>query len=118
MFVIFISEIENTQNSFLFSPPFGPFCSVKYLSQFLGKSYRFKDSAYYTCLESRHPEVTKNIYYVFSNRRSQTPIFIGFSSWTIPPTYSSTDIWTPQIHVSDWLIICCWRKFDTLLKKK
>ena len=23
------------------------------------------------------------------------------------PTYSSTDIWKPPIHVSDWLICCC-----------
>ena len=25
LFVIFISEFENTQNSFLYGPPFGPF---------------------------------------------------------------------------------------------
>ena len=32
LFVIFISEFENTQNSFLYGPPFGPFSSVKYLN--------------------------------------------------------------------------------------
>ena len=32
LFVIFISEFENTQNSFLCRPPFGSFWSVKYLN--------------------------------------------------------------------------------------
>ena len=34
-------------------------------------------------LEIRHPEVTKNLYYVLSSRRSQISIFLGSSSWTI-----------------------------------
>ena len=32
LFVTFISEFENTQNSFSFGPPYGPFWSVKYLN--------------------------------------------------------------------------------------
>ena len=32
LFLIFISEFENAQNSFSCSPPFGPFWSVKYLN--------------------------------------------------------------------------------------
>ena len=32
LFVIFISEFENTQNSFSCGAPFGPFWSVKYLN--------------------------------------------------------------------------------------
>ena len=38
-------------------------------------------TAHHTFLESRHPEVTKNLYYVLSTRRGQTPIVLGFSSW-------------------------------------
>ena len=40
-------------------------------------------TAHHTFLEGRHPEVTKNLYYVLSIRRSQIPIFLGTSSWTI-----------------------------------
>ena len=32
-------------------------------------------------LESRHPEVVKNLYYVLSSRWSQIAIFLGSSSW-------------------------------------
>ena len=32
LFVVLISEFENTQNSFSCGPPFGPFWSVKYLN--------------------------------------------------------------------------------------
>ena len=39
-------------------------------------------AAHHEFLESRHPEVTKNLYYVFSTCRSQIPIFLGPSSWT------------------------------------
>ena len=35
-----------------------------------------------TFLESRHPGLTKNLYYVLSNYRSQIPISLGSSSWT------------------------------------
>ena len=40
-------------------------------------------TAHQTFLETRHPEVTKNLYYVLSTRRRQIPIFLGSSSWTI-----------------------------------
>ena len=40
-------------------------------------------TAHHTFLESRHPEVIKNLYYVLSTCRSQIPIFLGSSSWTI-----------------------------------
>ena len=40
-------------------------------------------TAHYTFLEARVPEVTKNLFYVLPIRRSQIPIFLGSSSWTI-----------------------------------
>ena len=40
-------------------------------------------TAHHSFLESKHPEVTKNLYYVLSTRQSQIPIFLGSSSWTI-----------------------------------
>ena len=82
LFVIFIPKFENTQNSFLCDPPFAPFWSVN-TSIF---SHKLPiQTAHHTFLESRHPEVTKNLYYVLSTRRSQIPIFLGSSSWTIDP---------------------------------
>ena len=52
-------------------------------------------TAHHIFLESRHLEVTKNLYYVLSSRRSQIPIFLGSTSWTknfIPKTRHS--LWT------------------------
>ena len=49
-------------------------------------------TAHHIFLESRHLEVTKNLYYVLSSRRSQIPIFLGSTSWTknfIPKTRHS-----------------------------
>ena len=40
-------------------------------------------TAHHTFLESRHPKVTKNLYYILSTRRSQISIFLGSSSWAI-----------------------------------
>ena len=40
-------------------------------------------TAHHTFLESRHPEVTNNLYYVFYSSQSQIPIFLESSSWTI-----------------------------------
>ena len=40
-------------------------------------------TAHHTFLESRHPDVTNNLYYVFYSSQSQIPIFLGSSSWTI-----------------------------------
>ena len=49
---------------------------------FLGKSYQFRQLL--TLFpEGRHPEVTKNLYFVLSTRRSQIPIVLDSSSWTI-----------------------------------
>ena len=39
-------------------------------------------TVHHTFLESRHPKVTKNPYYVLSTCWSQVPIFVGFNSWT------------------------------------
>ena len=44
----------------MWSPPFGPFWSVKYVV--FGKNLPIR-TARHTFLESRHPEVTKNQYY-------------------------------------------------------
>ena len=49
-------------------PPFGPFWSVKYLN--LGKKLLIW-TAHHTFLESRHPEFTKNSYYVLSSQEIQ-----------------------------------------------
>ena len=58
LFLTFISEFENTQNSFPCGPPFGLFCSVKYIFDQKLQIW----TAHHTFLESRHPEVTKNLY--------------------------------------------------------
>ena len=72
--VIFISEFENTQNSFWCGPPFGPLWSVKY--SIFGQKLLIP-TAHHTFLQSKHTDVTKNLYYVLSTHRSQIPIFLG-----------------------------------------
>ena len=59
----FIFVFENSQNSMSCGHPFGPFWSVKYLN--FGQKLPIQ-TARYTFLESRHPEVTKNPYYDLS----------------------------------------------------
>ena len=66
--VICIFIFQNGQNSFSCGHPFGPFWSVKYLK--LGQKLLIW-TAYHTFLENRHPEVTKNPYYVLSPKGSQ-----------------------------------------------
>ena len=39
--------------------------------------------SHHTFLESAHLGVTKNLYYALSTSRSQIPIFLGSSSWTL-----------------------------------
>ena len=72
LFVSFIFVFGNNQNSISGGRPFGPFWSVKCLS-FERKLPIW--TTHHTFLESTHPEVTKNLYYVLSPRRSQIPIF-------------------------------------------
>ena len=48
--------------------PFGPFWSVKHLNFWQKLPIR---TAHHTFLESRHPEVTKNLYYVLSPKMSK-----------------------------------------------
>ena len=60
-------------------PTFGPFWSIKYLN--LGQKLPIR-TAHHIFLESRHPEVTKNLYYVLSTCWSQILIFLGSRSWT------------------------------------
>ena len=64
-------DFENSQNSFSCGSPFGPFWSVKYLN--FGQKLPIW-TAHHTFLESRHPEVTKNPYYVFSPKGSQKKV--------------------------------------------
>ena len=71
MFLIFISEFENTQNSFSCGPTFGPFCSAKYLN-FEQKLPIW--TAHYAFLECKYPEVTKNPYYVLFPDGSQEKV--------------------------------------------
>ena len=44
-------------------------------------------TAHHTFLESRHSEITKNLYYGLSTYRSQIAIFLGSSSSTIGHEY-------------------------------
>ena len=44
--------------------------------QFSTESYPFRQNIY-NILENTLPEVTKNLYYVLSTRRSQIPIFLA-----------------------------------------
>ena len=71
LFVTFIFIFGNSQNSFTFGPPFGPFWSVKYLN--FGQKLPIR-TTHHTFLESRHPEVTKNPYYVLSPKWSQKKV--------------------------------------------
>ena len=59
LLVTFILIFENSGNSFSFS--FSPFWSVKYLNFQLNLPIW---TPYHTFIESNHPEVTKNSYYV------------------------------------------------------
>ena len=70
LFVTFISEIENTQNSIPCGPTIAPFWSVKCLS-FWPKATDSDSSSYF----SRLTEATKNLYYVLTTRQSQISIF-------------------------------------------
>ena len=81
LFVIFISEFENAQNSFSCGPPPLVHSGLRNTSIF-GQQLPIQ-TAHHTFLESRHPEVTKNLYYVLCSGWSQIPIFLGSSSWTI-----------------------------------
>ena len=68
LFVTLNFVFENRQNSFWCGPPLGPFCSVQYLN--FGKKLPIQ-TTHHTFLESKHPEVTKNPYYVLSPEWSQ-----------------------------------------------
>ena len=68
---------ETSQNSFSCGPLFGLFWSVKYLN--FGQKLTIR-TTHDTFLESRHPEVTKNPYYVSSPEGSQKK---GITSWAM-----------------------------------
>ena len=71
LFVTFVFIFENSQNSivkFSCGPPLGLFCSVKYLNFEQKLLIR---TAHQIFRETRHPEVTKNPYYVLSPKGSQ-----------------------------------------------
>ena len=71
LFVTFIFIFGNSQNSFSCGVPFGQFWSVKYLN--FGQKLPVQPT-YHTFLESRHPEVTKNLYYALSPEWSQKKV--------------------------------------------
>ena len=71
LLVTFIFVFENSQNSFLCGTRFGPFWSVKYLN--FGRKLPIQ-TIHHTFLECRHPEVTKNPYYVLSPKGSQKKV--------------------------------------------
>ena len=63
---------QNGQNSFSCGPPlFGLFWSVKYVNS--GQKLPIKTN-HHTFLESGHPDVTKNQYYVLSSKGSQKQV--------------------------------------------
>ena len=64
----FIFVFEKSQNLFSCGPSFGPFLSIKYLN--FGQKLPIW-TTHNAFLESRHPDVTKNLYYVLSAKRSQ-----------------------------------------------
>ena len=68
LFVAFIFVFENSLNSFSYSPLFGPFLPVKYLN--FGQKLPIR-TAHHTYIELRHPEVTKNPYFVLCPEESQ-----------------------------------------------
>ena len=49
---------------------------VRKIPHFFGQKLAIR-TAHHTFLESRYPEVSKNLYYVFSTCRGQTPIARG-----------------------------------------
>ena len=67
LFVTFVFVFENSQNSFPCGPAFGLFWSVKYIN--LGQKLSTW-AAHHTFVESRHPEVYKNLYYDLSTEES------------------------------------------------
>ena len=77
-FVTFISESKNTKCVFSRVLSFGSFWSVKYLN-FSSKTTDSDSSSYFY----RHPEVTKNLYYVLSTHRGEIPNVLGSRSCTI-----------------------------------
>ena len=79
LLVTFISEFENTLNSFSNSLLWS--ILVCKLPIFLPKILIW--TAHHTFPESRHPEVTKTQYYVLFTHWSKIRIFLGSSSWTI-----------------------------------
>ena len=72
LFVSFIFVFENNQNLFSGGLPFGPFWSVKCLN-FERKLPIW--TTHHTFLESTHPEVTKNPYYVCPLAGAKYPFF-------------------------------------------
>ena len=87
LFVIFIFVFENSQNSFSCSFPFGSFWSVRYLN--LGQKLPIRTTNH-TFIESRHPEGTKNPYYVLYTEWSQKK---GISSWTMTELFRKVGKW-------------------------
>ena len=71
LFVTFIFVFENSQNSFSCSSTFGPFWSVKYLN--CGQKLPIR-TFNHTFLESRQPEVFKNLYYVLPPEEIQKKV--------------------------------------------
>ena len=80
LLVTFISQFENTSNSI--SNSLLRSILVCKIPQFFSQELLIW-TAHHTFPESRHPEVTKNLYYVLFTRWSNIPIFLGSSSWTI-----------------------------------
>ena len=78
-------------SKFIFmSFPFGLFWSVKYLN-FRQKLPMW--TAHHTFLESRHPEVTKNLNYVLLSEGSQKKVSAHGAFWLTPAVFSVKMLW-------------------------
>ena len=109
LFVIFIFIFQNGQVSFSCGHSFGLFWSVKYLN--FGQKLPIR-TAHHTFLESRHPEVTKNSYYVLipqgeSMARGLIPmhrgVYIHYFKINLPilccPLFSENYL-SPQVRIN------------------
>ena len=76
LLIRFIFVFQKNQNKFSCGSPHGPFWSVKHLN--FGQKLPTR-TAYHTFQESRHAEITKNLYYVLSPEGSQKN---SISSWS------------------------------------
>ena len=109
--MLFIFVFENSQNSFSCGTTFGPFWSVKNLN--FGQKLP-SWIAHHTFLQSRHPEVTKNLYYVLFSQGNQKKVS-AHELFVLIDNYKSIHL----LHLNSFLkscdscnIMCCTKMFE------